>query len=87
MSYEFKKTEKVIDGKKYTITLEEGEVAYHIRIMKDGVTSEHYIQSKSKKTCMHHRNCGKEWGMLYVGEVMNTAHNLYEQFSARLLAM
>lgn len=87
MNYEFKKTEKVIDGKKYAITLEEGEMAYHVRIMIDNVTYEHYIQGKSSKTCMRHRNCGKEWGMLLMGETMNTAHNLYEQFSAKLLAM
>lgn len=87
MSYEFKKTEKVIDGKNYAITLEEGEMAYHVRIMKDGVTYEHYIQGKGMNTCQHHRNCGKEWGMLCMGEIMNDAHNLYDQFSVKLLAM
>lgn len=87
MSYEFKKTEKVIGGVKHAITLEEGEMAHHVRVMKDGVTTDHYIQGKYAKTCMWHRNCGMEYGMLCMGETMNTARNLYEQLSARLLAM
>ena len=86
MSYEFKKAEKVIDGRKHAITLEEGEMAYHVRVMKDGVTTEHYIQGRSKSTCQWHRYCGPEWGMLYMGEVMNDAYFMYEILSAKLLA-
>ncbi len=84
--YDFKQTRKVIDGVKYSVTSSEGEKTFQVRVCKDDVTIELYIQSKHKQTCIHHRDCGKEYGMPPCGETMNTAHDLYEQFSAKLLA-
>lgn len=85
--YDFKQTQRVIDGVKYAVTLGEGEIAYIVRVSKDDATIETYTQCKDKQTCLHHRNCGEKWGMMLMGETMNTARDLYEQFSHRLLAM
>lgn len=80
--YQFKETSRVIDGIRYSVRLEEGEMAYHVRLENDGVTTVHYTQSKGKDTCTCHYN-----GTCMPGEVMSTASDLYKQLSTKLRAI
>ena len=74
------KHEATYKGQKVVIEYDRGEMAEHVRIYRNGVISDHYIQANGKNTCLHHRNCGPKWGMLLCDETMNTAAHLYGLF-------
>lgn len=87
MSYEYKKTERLVRGRLLTVSLEEGEMAYHVRFTNDGVVTTLYVQAKGKQTCTWFAQ-KREGGLEEMsGEMMNTAHNLYEHAVERLNAM
>lgn len=54
----------------------------HVRIYRNSLLTEHYIQAHGKNTCNLLRNCG-EYGILPCGEVMNTAAHIYAIMCAR----
>ena len=88
MSYEFKKTEKVVNGIKHSVVLSEGELTYQVDIRENNIVVERFIQAKSNGYCRWHKRCSKAHELLCMpGEIMNDVHNLYEHFSAKLLAM
>lgn len=59
-----------------TIQYDTAMFAEHVRVYRNGILSEHYIQRHGKSTCNFFRNCG-EYGILPCGETMNTAAHLY----------
>ena len=70
------------NGHALRIEFDSAMIADHVRIYRDGLLTEHYIQAHGKSTCNLLRNCG-EHGILPCGEVMNTAADIYAIMCAR----
>lgn len=70
------------NGHAITVEYDTAMHGEHVRIYRDGILYEHYLQTYGKSTCNLFRNCG-EYGVLPCGEVMNTAADIYAQMCAK----
>ena len=76
------KYETTYNGHALRIEFDAAMHGNHVRIYRNGLLTEHYVQPHGKSTCNLLRNCG-DYGILPCGEVMNTAADIYAQMCTR----